>query len=61
MKQYLLADSEAGWYKPCDTLDEAAAEADNHISETDGDCTIQLFERAGRRKYKPLGAEMTIR
>ena len=39
----------------------AAAEADNHISETDGDCTIQLFERAGGRRYKPIGAEMTIR
>ena len=61
MKQYLLADSEAGWYKPCDTLDEAAEAADNHISETDGDCTIQLFERAGGRRYEPIGAEMTIR
>lgn len=61
MKQYLLADSEAGWYKPCDTLDEAAAEVDARIAETDGDCTIQLFERAGRRKYKPLGAEVTVR
>ena len=53
MKQYLLTDSEAGWYKPCDTLEEAAAEVDNHISETDGDCTIQLFERAGGHRYQP--------
>ena len=61
MKRYILADSEAGWYMPCDTLDEAAEAADNHISETDGDCTIQLFERVGGRRYKPIGAEMTIR
>ena len=61
MKKYLLTDSKAGWYKPCGTLDEAAAEVDARIAETDGDCTIQLFERAGRRKYKPLGAEVTVR
>lgn len=61
MKKYLLTDSEAGWYKPCGTLDEAAAEVDARIAETDGDCTIQLFERAGGRRYKPIGAEMTIR
>lgn len=58
MKRYILADSEAGWYSPCDTLDEAAEAADNHISETNGDCTIQLFEHVYGRRYKP--AEMHV-
>lgn len=53
MKKYLLADTEAGWYMACDTLTEAAEETDNHIAETDGDCTIQLFERAGGHRYQP--------
>lgn len=52
MKKYLLADTEADWYRFCDTLTEAAKETDNHIAETDGDCTIQLFHRVGRR-YEP--------
>ena len=56
MKRYILADSEAGWYMPCDTLDEAAEAAD--ISETNDDCTIQLFEHVYERRYKP--AEMHV-
>ena len=55
MKKYLLADTEAGWYTACDTLNEAAKETDNHIAETHGDCTIQLFHRVGRR-YEPCSA-----
>ena len=47
MKKYKVFDSEAGWYRFCDTLTEAAKETDNHIAETDGDCTIQL--RRGMR------------
>lgn len=55
MKKYKVFDSEAGWYRFCDTLNEAAKETDNHIAETDGDCTIQLFHRVGRR-YEPCSA-----
>ena len=35
MKKYLLADTEAGWYRFCDTLTEAAKETDNHEAEKD--------------------------
>lgn len=61
MKKYFLADSEAGWYKPCDTLREAALEVDARITETNGDCTIQLFERIDGRRYRPFGGEVTVR
>ena len=44
MKKYKVFDSEAGWYRFCDTLDEAAEETDNHIAETNG-------TRAGRRMF----------
>ena len=54
MKKYKVFDSEAGWYRFCDTLNEAAKETDNHIAETDGDCTIQLFERAGGKTIKEI-------
>ena len=53
MKKYKVFDSEAGWYRFCDTLNEAAKETDNHIAETDGDCTIQLFGRVSGRRYEP--------
>ena len=59
MKKYFLADTEAGWYQPCDTLEEAAEAADAHIAETDGDCTIQLFGRVSGRRYEPCSDFVT--
>lgn len=59
MKKYKVFDSEAGWYRPCDTLEEAAEAADAHIAETDGDCTIQLFGRVSGRRYEPCSDFVT--
>lgn len=45
MKKYLLTDSEAGWYKPCGTLDEAAAEVDS---------VLQLYRLDGNGIYRAV-------